>query len=92
MTIPTYEISAELRAELHDAVTWWRNHGRPDLTDALALREALEDWLAALRAEQFGDADIPTPPPSLRVLATGGAGPEPRVQGSSRARQPPFAS
>jgi hypothetical protein len=53
VTIPTYEISAELRSELRDAVTWWRDHGRPDLTEALALREALEDWLAALRAEHF---------------------------------------
>lgn len=70
MTIPTYEISAELRSELRAAVTWWHDHARPDLTEALALREAVEDWLAALRAEHFGDTDIPPPASSLRVLVS----------------------
>jgi hypothetical protein len=64
MTIATYEITPELAQELRAAVAWWQAHGRSELTAPLALREAIEDWIAALRAEHLGDGDIPRQPPA----------------------------
>lgn len=68
MTIATYEITPPLAAEFHAAVAWLQSHGHPELTAPLALRDALEDWIAALRAEHFNDGDIPHPPPAVRPV------------------------
>jgi hypothetical protein len=66
--IPTYEITPDLADELHAAVRWWQQHGRPHLTAPQALAEAAEDWIAALRAEHLAGHDIPRDPPPLRRL------------------------
>ena len=59
---PTETIPRALVDELTDAVEWLQEHGRPELTLAAAVTEALEDWIAGLRAEHLRDRDLPTTP------------------------------
>jgi len=57
--IPTDAITGELAQEFSSAVQWLQTHGRPELTVASAVTEALEDWVAALRAEHLRGQQIP---------------------------------
>ncbi len=57
--IPTDAITDELAQEFSSAVQWLQTHGRPELTVATAVAEAMEDWVAALRAEHLRGRDIP---------------------------------
>jgi hypothetical protein len=68
MSIATFEITPQLAEELRAAVAWWRAHGRPELTVPLALREATEDWIAALRAEHLNDGEVPRRAPSFQPV------------------------
>jgi hypothetical protein len=65
--IPVDAITADLADEFRRGVRWLQEHGRPELTVAAAVSEALEDWIAELRAEYLGDRDIPTTPDRHRV-------------------------
>jgi hypothetical protein len=49
--ISTDAITSELADEFEVGVDWLQKHGRPELTVATAVAEAMEDWIAALRAE-----------------------------------------
>ena len=57
--IPTDAITSELADEFAVGVHWLQKHGRPELTVAAAVAEAIEDWLALLRAEHLRGQDIP---------------------------------
>jgi hypothetical protein len=58
----TYEITPDLAEEFTASVRWLQTNGRPDLTVPLALREAVEDWISALRAEHLRGDEIPRGP------------------------------
>jgi hypothetical protein len=58
----TYEISPDITEEFTAGVRWLQTNGRPDLTVPLALREAVEDWISALRAERLRGYEIPRGP------------------------------
>jgi hypothetical protein len=57
--IPTLAITPELADEFARGVGWLREHVRPELTVEDALAEAIEDWLAGLRAEHLRGQDVP---------------------------------
>lgn len=65
--IPTDAITADLANEFTRGVRWLQENGRPELTVSAAVSEALEDWIAELRAEFLRDRDIPTNPDRHRV-------------------------
>ncbi|MGH9014406.1 MAG: hypothetical protein ACRDZ1_10790 [Acidimicrobiia bacterium] len=65
--IATYEITPRLAEEFTTGVRWLQANGRPDLTPAAALAEALEDWIAALRAEHLRGEEIPRDTTASRV-------------------------
>jgi hypothetical protein len=55
----TDTIPRELFNEFTDAVEWLQGHGRSELTIAAAVTEALEDWVAGVRAEHLRDLSVP---------------------------------
>lgn len=57
--IPIEAITGELADEFSAGVHWLQKHGRPELTVAAAFAEAMEDWVAGLRAEHLRGQDIP---------------------------------
>ena len=57
--VPTDAITSELADEFAVGVHWLQKYGRPELTVAAAVAEAMEDWLAVLRAEHLRGQDIP---------------------------------
>jgi len=57
--IPTDAVTAELADEFSSGVQWLQKHGRPELTIATAVAEAMEDWIAELRAEHLRGQAIP---------------------------------
>ena len=61
--IPTDAISSELADDFAVGVHWLQKYGRPELTVATAVAEAMEDWIAALRAEHLRGRDIPRDDP-----------------------------
>ena len=57
--IPTDAIKPGLADEFTRGVSWLQKHGQPELTVESAFMEALEDWIAVLRAEHLRGDDIP---------------------------------
>jgi hypothetical protein len=57
--ITTDAITPELEDEFARGVRWLQDHGRPELSLADAVVEAIEDWVAELRAEHLRGAAIP---------------------------------
>ena len=67
----TDQLTPALAAELRAAVAWLQANGRPELTPAAALADAVEDWIALLRAEHLRGGEIP-PTDSAPSPGTGG--------------------
>lgn len=61
--IPTDQVSPALAEEFTATVQWLGEHGRPELTPALAVVEAVEDWIALVRTEHLRGDEIPRADP-----------------------------